>query len=96
MVQLLLVSGVIGELSIASPTLPKLAFAVFASPNFASSIVTSSVCMVCEPAFTVKPVFRFTNTINLGDRNGVRTPVQWNGGWNGGFSSADPERLYAP
>jgi hypothetical protein len=31
------------ELSIASPTLPKLAFAVFASPNFASSIVTSSV-----------------------------------------------------
>jgi hypothetical protein len=52
--------------------------------------------MVCEPAFTVKPVFRFTNTINLGDRNGVRTPMQWNGGWNGGFSSADPERLYAP
>jgi hypothetical protein len=43
MVQLLLVSGVIGELSIASPTLPKLAFAVFASPNFASSVVTSSV-----------------------------------------------------
>jgi maltose alpha-D-glucosyltransferase/alpha-amylase len=22
--------------------------------------------------------------------------MQWNGGWNGGFSSADPERLYAP
>jgi hypothetical protein len=43
MVQLLLVSGVIGELSIASPTLPKLAFAVFASPDFASSIVASSV-----------------------------------------------------
>jgi len=21
--------------------------------------------------------------------------MQWNGGWNGGFSSADPERLYA-
>jgi len=33
---------------------------------------------------------------NLGDRNGVRTPMQWNGGWNGGFSAADPESLYAP
>ncbi|MEP7343819.1 MAG: maltose alpha-D-glucosyltransferase [Gemmatimonadaceae bacterium] len=32
----------------------------------------------------------------LGDRNGVRTPMQWNGGWNGGFSTADPERLYQP
>jgi len=30
------------------------------------------------------------------DRNGVRTPMQWNGGWNGGFSAADPERLYSP
>jgi maltose alpha-D-glucosyltransferase/alpha-amylase len=32
----------------------------------------------------------------LGDRNGVRTPMQWNGGWNGGFSNAEPEKLYAP
>jgi maltose alpha-D-glucosyltransferase/alpha-amylase len=36
------------------------------------------------------------DNINLGDRNGVRTPMQWNGGWNGGFSGADPESLYAP
>jgi len=36
------------------------------------------------------------DNINLGDRNGVRTPMQWNGGWNGGFSTVDPERLYAP
>jgi maltose alpha-D-glucosyltransferase/alpha-amylase len=36
------------------------------------------------------------DNINLGDRNGVRTPMQWNGGWNGGFSIADPESLYAP
>ena len=34
------------------------------------------------------------DNINLGDRNGVRTPMQWNGGWNGGFSVADPESLY--
>lgn len=36
------------------------------------------------------------DNIYLGDRNGVRTPMQWDGHWNGGFSSADPERLYAP
>jgi len=36
------------------------------------------------------------DNINLGDRNGVRTPMQWNGGWNGGFSTAAPDRLYAP
>jgi len=36
------------------------------------------------------------DNIFLGDRNGVRTPMQWSGGWNGGFSTADPERLYHP
>jgi maltose alpha-D-glucosyltransferase/alpha-amylase len=36
------------------------------------------------------------DNVNLGDRNGVRTPMQWDGGWNGGFSSADPEALYSP
>ena len=36
------------------------------------------------------------DNINLGDRNGVRTPMQWSGGWNGGFSNAEPDRLYAP
>ncbi|MGC1169298.1 MAG: maltose alpha-D-glucosyltransferase [Candidatus Acidiferrales bacterium] len=36
------------------------------------------------------------DNVYLGDRNGVRTPMQWNGGWNGGFSGADPERLYSP
>jgi maltose alpha-D-glucosyltransferase/alpha-amylase len=36
------------------------------------------------------------DNIYLGDRNGVRTPMQWNGTLNAGFSTADPERLYAP
>jgi len=36
------------------------------------------------------------DNINLGDRNGVRTPMQWNGETNAGFSTAAPERLYAP
>ncbi|MDQ6827448.1 MAG: maltose alpha-D-glucosyltransferase [Gemmatimonadota bacterium] len=32
----------------------------------------------------------------LGDRNGVRTPMQWNGSWNAGFSDADSAALYSP
>jgi maltose alpha-D-glucosyltransferase/alpha-amylase len=36
------------------------------------------------------------DNVYLGDRNGVRTPMQWNGGWNAGFSGADPERLNPP
>jgi maltose alpha-D-glucosyltransferase/alpha-amylase len=36
------------------------------------------------------------DNIYLGDRNGVRTPMQWSGGWNAGFSSADPEQLAQP
>jgi maltose alpha-D-glucosyltransferase/alpha-amylase len=36
------------------------------------------------------------DNVHLGDRNGVRTPMQWDGGWNAGFSAADPENLYSP
>jgi maltose alpha-D-glucosyltransferase / alpha-amylase len=36
------------------------------------------------------------NNIFLGDRDGVRTPMQWTPDRNGGFSRADPERLYLP
>ena len=36
------------------------------------------------------------DNIFLGDRNGVRTPMQWTGDRNGGFSTADPARLYLP
>jgi maltose alpha-D-glucosyltransferase/alpha-amylase len=32
----------------------------------------------------------------LGDRNGVRTPMQWTNDRNAGFSRADPARLYSP
>jgi maltose alpha-D-glucosyltransferase/alpha-amylase len=36
------------------------------------------------------------DNIYLGDRNGVRTPMQWSGDRNGGFSRADWARLYSP
>ena len=36
------------------------------------------------------------DNIFLGDRNGVRTPMQWSPDRNAGFSSANPQRLYLP
>ncbi|HYP67737.1 MAG TPA: maltose alpha-D-glucosyltransferase [Thiobacillaceae bacterium] len=36
------------------------------------------------------------DNIYLGDRNGVRTPMQWSPDRNAGFSKADPQRLYLP
>ena len=36
------------------------------------------------------------DNIYLGDRNGVRTPMQWTSDRNGGFSRSDPARLFAP
>ncbi len=48
------------------------------------------------------PIFYYGDEINmgdnifLGDRNGVRTPMQWSFDRNAGFSAADPEMLYAP
>src|SRR5262249_40374740 len=36
------------------------------------------------------------DNIFLGDRNGVRTPMQWSGDRNAGFSAANRQRLYLP
>src|SRR5215212_8717328 len=36
------------------------------------------------------------DNIHLGDRDGVRTPMQWSFDRNGGFSRADPASLYLP
>jgi len=36
------------------------------------------------------------DNIYMGDRNGVRTPMQWSADRNAGFSQANPQRLYLP
>jgi maltose alpha-D-glucosyltransferase/alpha-amylase len=36
------------------------------------------------------------DNVYVGDRNGVRTPMQWNGDRNAGFSEANRQRLYLP
>ncbi|AWV88492.1 maltose alpha-D-glucosyltransferase [Bradymonas sediminis] len=36
------------------------------------------------------------DNIFLGDRNGVRTPMQWSGDRNAGFSRTNPQQLYLP
>ncbi len=48
------------------------------------------------------PIIYYGDEIGMGDniwlfdRNGVRTPMQWDDSPNAGFSDADPEDLYAP
>ena len=48
------------------------------------------------------PVFYYGDEIGmgdnvyLGDRNGVRTPMQWSADRNAGFSRANPQKLYLP
>jgi maltose alpha-D-glucosyltransferase/alpha-amylase len=48
------------------------------------------------------PIIYYGDEIGMGDniwlfdRNGVRTPMQWNNGPNAGFSTADSSRLYTP
>jgi maltose alpha-D-glucosyltransferase/alpha-amylase len=53
-------------------------------------------------AFPGTPVVYYADEIGqgdniyLGDRNGVRTPMQWSGDRNAGFSRANPQKLFLP
>jgi maltose alpha-D-glucosyltransferase/alpha-amylase len=53
-------------------------------------------------SFPGTPILYYGDEIGMGDnlylggRRGVRTPMQWTSDRNGGFSRADPERLYSP
>jgi maltose alpha-D-glucosyltransferase / alpha-amylase len=53
-------------------------------------------------SLTGSPILYYGDEIGMGDniwlddRNGVRTPMQWQAGLNAGFSRADPSRLYLP
>lgn len=60
--------------------------------------------LMCSMQFTLpgSPIIYYGDelgmgdNIYLGDRNGVRTPMQWSIDRNAGFSQADQERLYSP
>jgi maltose alpha-D-glucosyltransferase/alpha-amylase len=52
--------------------------------------------MVGTPVLYYGDEIGMGDNIHLGDRNGVRTPMQWSSDRNGGFSRADPQQLYLP
>jgi maltose alpha-D-glucosyltransferase / alpha-amylase len=54
------------------------------------------ISMPGTPVFYYGDEIGMGDNVFLGDRDGVRTPMQWSFDRNGGFSRADPERLYLP
>ena len=60
-------------------------------------LVTSLLMsMVGSPILYYGDEIGMGDNFYLGDRHGVRTPMQWSPDRNGGFSRADPERLFLP
>ena len=54
------------------------------------------ISMPGTPVFYYGDEIGMGDNVFLGDRDGVRTPMQWTFDRNGGFSRADPARLYLP
>jgi maltose alpha-D-glucosyltransferase/alpha-amylase len=58
-------------------------------------LVSLIMSMPGSPVLYYGDEINMGDNIYLGDRDGVRTPMQWSPDRNAGFSRADPERLYA-
>jgi maltose alpha-D-glucosyltransferase / alpha-amylase len=54
------------------------------------------ISMPGTPVFYYGDEIGMGDNVFLGDRDGVRTPMQWSFDRNGGFSRTDPARLYLP
>ena len=54
------------------------------------------ISMPGTPVFYYGDEIGMGDNVFLGDRDGVRTPMQWSFDRNGGFSRADPARLHLP
>jgi len=54
------------------------------------------ISMPGTPVFYYGDEIGMGDNVFLGDRDGVRTPMQWSFDRNGGFSRAEPARLYLP
>jgi maltose alpha-D-glucosyltransferase / alpha-amylase len=53
-------------------------------------------CLPGTPVIYYGDEIGMGDNIYLGDRNGVRTPMQWSSDRNAGFSRTNPQRLYLP
>ncbi|MFW5724171.1 MAG: maltose alpha-D-glucosyltransferase, partial [Halochromatium sp.] len=66
------------------------------NPNKIRLMVSLLLSMPGSPILYYGDELGMGDNIYLGDRNAVRTPMQWTPDRNAGFSRADPERLYLP
>jgi maltose alpha-D-glucosyltransferase/alpha-amylase len=70
------------------------------APLLATTANASNCCARCLFSLPGTPVIYYGDEIGmgeniyLGDRNGVRTPMQWSADKNAGFSRANPQSLY--
>jgi maltose alpha-D-glucosyltransferase/alpha-amylase len=66
------------------------------SPDLLQLFTTLLLSLPGSPVLYYGDEIGMGDNIYLGDRDGVRTPMQWSGDRNAGFSTADPQRLYLP
>ncbi|MEA1052200.1 maltose alpha-D-glucosyltransferase [Lamprobacter modestohalophilus] len=65
-------------------------------PNKIRLMVSLLLSMPGSPILYYGDEIGMGDNIYLGDRNAVRTPMQWTPDRNAGFSRAEPQRLYLP